>query len=539
MHYTLSLEPLRDVYLYSDRDGSKTGNIRNVYIFSIIAVFILLIACFNFINLTTARASERAKEVGIRKVVGASKRQLARQFIGESVLLCLMAFILVVGLSVLLLPSFNHLSGKMISDGIFSNLRYLILLFFASVCIGLIAGIYPALVLSSFKPIIVLKGRFSSGTKGILLRKGLVIAQFSISIALIIGTIIVYSQMKYMRDQDLGFNKDQMIILDSNGDSSRFAFKQSLLSIPKVKSVSLSSSAPGMGNSQAYSQIENKNGDMQVATLARYSVDFDFIPQYKIKMIAGRAFSKDFATDTTQAIILNETAVKQFGYSSPDQIIGKRFDQWGRKGKVIGVMKDFHYRSLQENIKPLSMVIEPNAEDLVNVNVSAADIPQTLATIESKWKQMIPARPFSYTFLDDTFNKQYLDEDRFEKLFFNFAILAIFISCLGLLGLASYSTLQRTKEIGIRKVLGASVSGITSLLSKDFIKLVLIALVIASPIAWFAMHQWLQGFAYRINIGFWVFILAGLLAILIAILTVSFQAIKAAIANPVKSLRSE
>jgi len=367
----------------------------------------------------------------------------------------------------------------------------------------------------------------------------LVVVQFSLSVLLIVCSVVVYRQVSYMHNKDLGFNKDQMIILDSNGDSARFAFKQSLLSIPNVKSVSLSSSAPGMGNSEAYSQIENKNGDMQVGTLARYAVDFDFIPQYKIKMVAGRAFSKDFATDTTQAIILNETAVKQFGYSSPDQIIGKRFDQWGRQGKVIGVMKDFHYRSLQENIKPLSMVIQPDAEDLVNINVASTDLPKTLAAIESKWKQMIPARPFSYTFLDENFNKQYVDEERFEKLFFNFAILAIFISCLGLLGLASYSTLQRTKEIGIRKVLGASVSGITSLLSKDFIKLVLIALVIASPIAWFGMHKWLQGFAYRIDIGIWVFILAGVLAILIALLTVSFQAIKAAVANPVKSLRSE
>ncbi|HEU5366152.1 MAG TPA: ABC transporter permease [Hanamia sp.] len=539
MHYTLSFEPLRDVYLYSDRDGSKTGNIRNVYIFSIIAIFILLIACFNFINLTTARASERAKEVGIRKVVGASKRQLGGQFIGESILLCLMAFILVVGLSALLLPSFNHLSGKIISHGIFSNLSYLLILFFASIAIGFIAGIYPALVLSSFKPIVVLKGRFSTGTKGILLRKGLVVAQFTISITLIICTIIVYSQMKYMRGQDLGFNKDQMIIVDTNGDSARFALKQSLLNIPNVKSVSLSSSAPGMGNSSAYSQIENKQGDMQVGTLALYNVDYDFIPQYKIKMVAGRAFSKDFASDTTQALILNEAAVKQFGYNSPDQIIGKKFDQWGRQGKVIGVMKDFHYRSLQENIMPLSMRINPHDDGLVNINVASANIPKTLAAIEHKWKEMIPARPFSYNFLDDTFNKQYLDEDRFEKLFFNFSILAIFISCLGLLGLASYSTIQRTKEIGIRKVLGASVSGITSLLSKDFIKLVLIALIMASPVAWFGMHKWLQGFAYRINIGLWVFILAGVLAILIALLTVSFQAIKAAVANPVKSLRSE
>ncbi len=539
MHYTLSLEQLRDVYLYSDRNSSKSGNIRNVYIFSIIAVFILLIACFNFINLTTARASERAKEVGIRKVAGASKSQLGRQFIGETVLLCLIAFILVVGFSALLLPSFNRLSGKIISAGIFSNFSYLILLFFSSIAIGLVAGLYPALVLSSFKPIVVLKGRFSSGTKGVFLRKGLVVTQFTISIALIIGTLIVYSQMKYMRNQELGFNKDQMVVLNTNGDSARFAFKQSLLNIPNVKSVSLSSSAPGMGNSEAYSQIENKNGDMQVATLSRYAVDFDFIPQYQIKMVAGRAFSKDFATDTTQALILNETAVKLFGYSSPDQIIGKRFDQWGRQGKVIGVMKDFHYRSLQENIKPLSMVIQPTSEQLVNVNIASFNISQTLAAIEGKWKQMLPARPFSYIFLDDTFNKQYQDQDRFEKIFFNFAILAIFISCLGLLGLASYSTLQRTKEIGIRKVLGASVSGITSLLSKDFIKLVLIALVIASPLAWFGMHKWLQGFAYRINIGFWVFILAGIVAVLIALLTVSFQAIKAALTNPVKSLRTE
>ncbi|MGN6532658.1 MAG: ABC transporter permease [Ginsengibacter sp.] len=256
-------------------------------------------------------------------------------------------------------------------------------------------------------------------------------------------------------------------------------------------------------------------------------------------MAAGRGFSKDFATDTTQAMVLNEAAVKMFGYTSPKQAIGKRFKQWGREGKIIGVMKDFHYRSLQEEIKPLSMRIEPNNCNLVSIKVAATNLPKTIAAIENKWKTLIPDRPFSYYFLDEFFNRQYRSEQRFGNLFLNFAILAIFISCLGLLGLASYSTIQRTKEIGIRKVLGASVSGITSLLSKDFIKLVLIAFVVASPIAWIGMHKWLQGFAYRIDIGWWVFILAGVLAILVALLTVSFQAIKAAIVNPVNSLRSE
>lgn len=539
MHYTFFLESLRDVYLYSTRNGATSGNIKNVYIFSLIAIFILLIVCFNFVNLTTARASERAKEVGVRKVAGATKNQLAGQFIGESVLLCLIAFLLSIVLSALFLPMFNQLSGKIISPDIFSNFGNIGILLLLSIAIGLVAGSYPALVLSSFKPIVVLKGRFTTGMKGGLLRKGLVVAQFTISIALIIGTIIVYSQMKFMRNQDLGFNKDQMMILNVNGDPAREAFKQSIESIPDVKSVSLSSSAPSLGNNSAYSEIENKNGDLQVGTLELYDVDVDFIPQYNMKLIAGRNFSKDFPTDTSQSMIVNEATVKMFGYSNADQIIGKRFKQWGREGKIIGVVKNFHYSSLQENIEPLSMRMESRSQDLVNINIAPANMPKTIAAIESKWKKMIPGRPFSYIFLDEAFNKQYVNEDRFGKLFLNFSILAILISCLGLLGLASYSTLQRTKEIGVRKVLGASVSNITTLLSKDFIKLVLIALVIASPIAYWGMHNWLQSFAYRINIQWWVFMVAGLIALLIALFTVSFQAIKAAIANPVESLRTE
>jgi putative ABC transport system permease protein len=540
MFATLSLEPLKDVYLHSKRGGQEVGSISNVYIFSIVAVFILLIACINFINLTTARSVERAKEVGIRKVVGAAKGELAGQFIGESVVLCLIAFVITVILSALLLPLFNQLSGKIISAGVFSNPYYILILLGISIGIGFLAGIYPAIVLSSFKPVMVLKGRFSTGTKGNLLRKSLVVAQFSISIALIIGTIIVYNQMDFMRNRDLGFSKDQMLVMDSNGDTGKDAFQQSIRSIPGVKSVALSSSVPGGGNNGAYSEIENKKGDLQIANLDLYFVDFDYLNQFKIKMVAGRPFSKDFiSTDTSQAMILNEEAIKLFGYSSPQQAIGRRFKQWGREGKIVGVMKDFHFRSLQEKIKPLSMRVELGGLNLVSVKVDAKNLPATLAAIESKWKQVIPNRPFSYYFLDEFFDRQYRSEQRFGKLFFNFAILAIAISCLGLLGLASYSTYQRTREIGIRKVLGASTPGIVNMLSKDFMKLVSISFVIATPVAWYFMHKWLQDFAYRIDIHWWVFAISGILAMVIALTTISFQAIKAAIANPVKSLRSE
>ena len=539
MYPTLMLEKLRNVYLRSTRDDSKTGNIKNVYIFSIIAVFILLIACFNFINLTTARSAERAKEVGIRKVVGAGKEQLTRQFIGESVIVCIIAFFITLGTAALLLPVFNQLAGKTISTGIFSHLDFIGILFVSSIGIGLLAGIYPALVLSAFKPVAVLKGRFASGSKGIRLRKSLVISQFTISIALIISVIVVYLQLNFMRQQDLGFSKDQMMIINTNRDPARDAFMNAMRRIPKVKAVTMSSSVPGGGNMGAYSQIQNAKGDMQIANLDLYFVDFEYLTQYNVKMAAGRTFSRNFMTDTTQAMVLNEAAVKMFGYHSPQDAIGRDFSQWGRKGKIIGVMKDFHFKSLQEEIKPLSMRIEPGDCGLVSIKVSPNNLPATITSIENKWNTLIPARPFSYFFLDDFFDKQYRSEQRFGKLFLNFAILAIVISCLGLLGLVSYSTMQRTREIGIRKVLGATVLNIVNLLSKDFLKLVAYAIIIASPIAWYAMHNWLQDFAYRIPITWWVFVVAALTAALIAILTVSFQAIKAAVSNPVVSLRSE
>jgi putative ABC transport system permease protein len=539
MYPTLILERLRDVYLRSTRNGNTTGNINNVYIFSIVAVFILLIACFNFINLTTARSTERAKEVGIRKVVGAMKGQLTRQFIGESILLCLIAFLFTLGLTALLLPSFNDLAGKTISSGVFQNGRIILLLLAAALGIGLLAGLYPALVLSSFKPVSVLKGRFATGTKGILLRKGLVVSQFTISIGLIIATIIVYNQMNFMRNQNLGFNKDQMMVINTNGDPAKEAFRNAVAGMSGVKSVATSSSVPGSGNPGAYSMVQNKKGEMQIANLDLYFVDFDYIPQYHFQILAGRPFSRDFQTDTTQAMILNEAAVKLFGYSSPKEAIGRRFSQWGREGMVVGVIKDFHFRSLQQEIKPLSMRIEPTGCGLVSINLSAKNMSSTIKAVENKWNALIPARPFSYFFLDDFFDKQYRSEERFGKLFLNFAALAIIISCLGLLGLASYSTMQRTREIGIRKVLGATVGNIVNLLSRDFLKLVAVAILIASPIAWYAMHSWLRDFAYRIQIGWEIFLLAAVMAVLIALLTVSFQAIKAALANPVSSLRSE
>lgn len=545
MWVTLFLKPVRDVYLYSDSNDGRSGNINNVYIFSIVAIFILAIACINFINLTTARSTERAKEVGIRKVAGADKFQLIRQFIGESVIISIIAFGLSLLLTSLFLPMFNNLAGKIISPGVFSNWQYISYLFLAAIGIGLLAGLYPAMVLARFKPIVVLKGRFATGTKGILLRKGLVVAQFTISIALIIATLVVYYQTNYMRSKDLGFKKDQMLVLRTNGNKAQKTLKETIRRIPGVKSTSLGSGVPGSSWNGAYSEIENTSGEMQIANLNLMFVDFDYMDQFDIPIVAGRRFSRDFQTDTTKAIILNEAAMKMFGYSDPKQAIGKRFKQWGREGQIIGVMKNFNYTSLQTEIKPLTLRMSENGNngnggyDYLTVNVSAGQIPATIAAIEKEWKTMMPNLPFSYTFIDDMFEQQYRNEQRFGKLFLNFAGLAIFISCLGLLGLTAYSTMQRTKEIGIRKVMGASVPNILHLLSKEFIWLAGISFLVAAPVAWYFMHKWLQNFAFRISIGWYVFAIAGVAALLIGLITISFQAVKAAIANPVKSLRTE
>jgi len=540
MHYSLFLEPLKEVYLYSKRGGFESGNINNVYIFAVVALFILLIACINFINLSTARAIERAKEVGIRKVVGAYRIQITRQFISESVLICLLAFIISLLLCLGLIPYFNYLAGKEISGGIFHHPIYIVILFLLACLIGILAGIYPALVLSSFKPVTVLKGKFSSNAKGLLLRKSLVIVQFVVSIALIAGTLIVYRQLGYMRNQNLGFNKEQMLILQTNGDAKSRILKDAIISVPGVLSNSVSGAVPGGENPVAYSEIENKQGDMQIANLPVYFVDYNYIPLYKIKLVAGRIFSPDFGTDTAQAMILNESAVKLFGYLKPEDAIGKKYSQWGSEGKIIGVIKDFHFKSLQSKIEPLSMRYgQGNGGGLVSVKIEGQHINTALQAIERKWHEIIPSRPFEYFFADEFFDRQYRAENRFGGLFLNFAVLAIFISCLGLFGLVSYNTTQRYREIGIRKVLGASVSTIVRLLSIDFLQLVCLSILIASPLMWFFMSKWLADFAYHIDISWWIFAVAGSIAVGIALVVITSLTIKAAMENPVKSLRSE
>lgn len=539
MFISLFLEPMENVYLKSTRGGPITGDINIVYIFSIIALFILLIACINFINLTTARSVERAKEVGIRKVIGAGKKQLGLQFIGESVIICLFAFVLTVALTAFTLPYFNELAGKTVSVGVFSNPFHLLVLFLISLAIGIVAGIYPAFVLSSFKPVSVLKGSFSTGNSGVLLRKGLVIVQFTISITLIIGTIIVYNQMNFMQKQELGFDKEQTLILKANVSPAQTELKHALDNLAGVKSTSLGASVPGMVCNTAYSEIEDKNGDLHVANIPLYFVDFDYIAQFGLKIIAGRGFSREFATDSTQAMVVNQETVKLLGYSDPHEALGAKFKQWGREGQIVGVVRDFHFKSLQRNIQPLTMRIELGRTDLLAVKLDAGYIKKTLTTIQGKWKASFPNEPFDYYFLDEFFNRQYRAQERFGIIFLNFAALAILISCLGLLGLAAYSTLQRRREIGIRKVLGASVSGVVNLLSKEFLKLVVIAFLIASPIAWFVMDYWLEEFAYKIDLQWWMFGLAGFSAMTIALLTVGFHAIKASLTNPVKSLRTE
>jgi putative ABC transport system permease protein len=545
MFETLFLEPLQDVYLKSSHTAYApakllvTGNGKNVYIFSVIAIFILLIACINFINLTTARSVERAKEVGIRKVIGAERIELIRQFIGESVLISMIAFILSIFFCVLALPLFNFLAGKAIISSIFANPVYLLLLLLISLLAGIFAGLYPSLVLSSYKPVSVLKGRFSNSSKGLILRKGLVVLQFAISITLIIGTLIVYLQLNYLRTRDLGFNKEYEMVIKTYSDKNKDAFRESLTSIPGVISTCYSSSVPGSLYSSAFSEMQNKNGDIQKTNLNLYFVDFDFINHYNLKLIAGRSFSKDFPTDSTEAMMINESAANLLGYDIPGDAVGRNFNQWGRKGKVIGVLKDFNYKSLQQKIEPLVMRIEKQNFDLVSIKVESNNLAATIKSINDKWNQVIPSRPFDFYFLDEFFNNQYQSEANFGRLFFYFAVLAIFISCLGLLGLSSYSTIQRKREIGVRKIMGASIADIVKMLSSDFIKLVCIAFAIGSPIAWFGMTKWLDDFAYRTNLSIWIFALSGAIAITIAFFTISFQAIKAAIANPVKSLRTE
>ncbi|WP_020533194.1 ABC transporter permease [Flexithrix dorotheae] len=543
--YDIAFEPMADAYLHSvaGRQPGETGSLQNLYIFSSIAVFILLIACINFINLSTSRSLERAKEVGIRKVVGAYRQTLMGQFLSEFILLALFAAVLAVLLVVLFSPILQDLTGKPISYQNLLEWETIVYLLSGIVIIGILAGIYPATLLVGFQPAKVLKGTFKSSGSGAALRKGLVIFQFSLSIALMVGTAVVFSQLQYLRNHDLGFDQEQMLIVDFGWDGrvqeQIETIKNTILDHPNVLSIAASRAVPGNFLPNAGTTIEGPDGEMVSYGPTIYEIDQDFIPNYKIEMAAGRAFSRDFPNDTAQSLILNEAAAKMWGYHNPEDMIGKRFDQWGKSGMVIGVVKNFNYQSLHNKVEPLSLRFEPYSMRKFSIRVKSENIPATLSDLEKTWAALVPHRPFIYSFLDETFNKQYKADVRFGQLFSVFAGIAILIACLGLFGLTAYTTSQRTKEIGVRKVLGASVGSIVTLLSAGFIKLFIIALLISIPVSWYVMNRWLEGFAYQVGVGVEIYFVAGFMALVIALLTISWQSLKAAFANPVKSLRSE
>ena len=542
------LTPVRDIHLHAAEENvTPGGSLSYLYILMSIAIVTLLIACVNFMNLSTARSSKRALEIGVRKVLGAEKASLIRQFLCEAVLLSLIAFVIALGLSFLLLPLFEDVSGKNFS---FSNEQYFLLFLtflLVTVVAGLIAGIYPAFYLSAFRPVQVLKGKFANSLAAISLRKVLVVFQFVISVSLIVASVTISNQMKYLRSKDLGFRKDQQIIIPLRTTTAKniyASFKNELLNNPSISSTGASIFYPGIANVTDWLLYKQGNTADQTKTVYMNRVDDSYLQTLDIKPVAGRLFSKDFPADTSDRIILNEQAIKNFGFSSPEDAIGKNIvaDRGEQQVfyNIIGVVKDFHFKDLHTNIESYGFLLNkrPNYDYLV-AHAKSNNIKATLSSIASAWSKLNPNEPFEYSFLDQDFQKNYLAEDRLAAIIRYFTIVAIFISCLGLFGLTTFSVEQRTKEIGVRKVLGANVPGIVALLSKDFLKLVAFAVIIASPIAWYAMDKWLQNFAYRTGIGLTVFVITALIAFGIALFTISFHAIKAAIANPVKSLRTE
>jgi len=543
----LGLQKLTDIHLYShtDYEAEPNSDISRVYIFAAIAFFILLIACINYMNLSTARSVLRAKEIGIRKVVGAEKKELIFQFIGESILITVIAIVLASCLLLLALPWLNKMSGLQLSPDIFLKWQVLFPLILSPFFIGALAGIYPAIFMSSFMPVKTLKGFLKTGGRSISFRKVLVVVQFSISIILIITTMIVFQQLRFMQKKSLGFDRDHIVVVPYNSALSMKyeSFHNDLLANADIKNSCRTSRIPtGRLLDNMGASVLNGDSLIPVTTDIKFvSVDYDFVPTYNIKMLAGRNFSREFGTDTA-SYVLNQTAIKAIGWKSPQEAIGKAFKYGNRDGKVIGVINDFHFESMHQKIEPMVFVMFPARVSYFNnlsIKISGSNALGALATIERTWKNYIPETPFEYSFLDENFDKLYESEQRQGTIFTTFACIAIFIACLGLLGLSAFTISQRIKEIGVRKVLGADVSGIVGLLSKDFLKLVSIAALISFPVAWYAMNNWLKDFAYRIHIQWWVFILAAITALLVALITVSFQAIKAALTNPVKSLRTE
>ncbi len=545
-HVRYSLTPLTKIHLYSDKvaELGVNSSIEYVYIFSAIAVFILLIACVNFMNLSTARSSGRAKEVGIRKVLGSLRSNLITQFLTESTLISFISLLLALLIAWLMLPYFNQLSGKEISMHLLSQPLVLPGLLLLILAVGLMAGSYPAFYLSAFKPIQVLKGKIASGFKGSWLRSGLVVFQFWISIILIIGTVVIYKQLNYIQNKKLGFNRDHVLIIQNCyplGKQAK-AFEEDILKLPGVESATMTGYLPT-------SRYRSDNGFFQDASLDQksamsiqtWSIDENYIPTLGMEMIKGRNFSPQFITDSS-AVIINEAAAKLMNINDPINVkIYTLTDLKSRAVKaytIVGVVKDFNFNSLRQQVTPMGLFLQEEKGDIA-FRINTKNIPGLISQVESKWKTMASNQPFAYSFMDDDFNAIYNSEQRMGKISVSFSVLAILIACLGLFGLAAYAAEQRIKEIGIRKVLGATVSNIVSMLSKDFLKLVIISAIIAFPIAWWMMNKWLQDFAYRINISWWVFALAGIIAMAVALVTVCFQAIKAALMNPVKSLRTE
>lgn len=539
------LTPITDIHLRSGRvaELGVNGDIQYVYIFSAVALLILLIACINFMNLSTARSARRAREVGIRKVMGTERRTLIRQFLVESTLTALIALVIGVIMAWMLMPFFNSISGKELTINSLWSGSFIVFLVLLPLIVGIVAGSYPAFYLSSFQPIKVLKGKLNVGSKKSALRNSLVVFQFFASIFLMVGTLVVYRQLNFIRNQKLGFEKEQVLVLNGTASlrENGTAFMNSVLALPGVKSGTWSGYLPvssSSRNDNTFSKetvMDSRNGfNMQV-----WTVDENYIPTLGMELVNGRNFSKEMLTDSS-GMIINEKAAAVLGYADA---VGKKVYRSDGNGStveytVLGVVKNFNFESLRRNIAPLSLILGRSRWQAA-FKVSTDNLPGLISQFETKWKAVNPEMPFNYRFLEDSFNDMYNAEQRIGKVALSFAVLAILIACLGLFGLATYMAEQRTKEVGVRKVLGASVGNIVTMLSKDFLQLVVIASVIAFPVAWWAMDRWLQDFAYRINIGWWVFLVAGLAALFIAILTVSFQAIRAALANPVKSLRTE
>lgn len=540
MWFNIYLQPLTDIHLHSkleaDYSPNTNSDIMYVYIFSGTAILILLIACCNFINLSTARSLNRSKEIGLRKVIGANRIQLITQFLGESLLFCFIASILSIILVLLLIPVFNSFIGTTLS----LNLTVLWIYIGIILVVGVLAGFYPAMLMSSFAPIRSLKGKVIHSFADVFFRKGLVVFQFTVAIILIIGTTLVLNQLDFIQNQKIGINKDQVLNIELRPADAK---KYDLI----IKELSANSNVINASVSNfSFKQMPNITlvpegiASNEVTACNVFSADENFLRTMKIELAAGRDFSKDFPTDVNEAFIVNEAAVKEFGWKNPKNAVGKKVE-WGmgKNGKIIGVVKDFNYKSLHENVEPVLMHIFQPWFNTISLRLKTQDLKATMNQIENTWKNTAVNSPFKYTFLEDDFNTLYRSEVNMRSVLSVFTFLSILVACLGLFGLAAFTIKQRFKEIGIRKVLGSSVPNIVQLLSKDFLKLVVVSIIIASPVAWFATNKWLQDFAYKVEISWWIFLFAGILALLIAYITVAFQAIKAAIANPIKSLRTE